>query len=404
MVYKCPNCGSFLKYNPATKLMECESCISMFTVAKLEDLAAKAAGKEEALKAASGIDISLENDDMFKRNRIECRIYRCLSCGADLIINDQESATYCAYCGQPTIVFDRVSNELKPDYIIPFSVTKEKALELIKKRLKNGNFVPSGLKSVDPELVRGIYIPYWLFDIHHRDIAYLKACRQDDDKKKRYFYYVRDGECEFKDLSLDATTALPDAASRRLEPYDMNELIPFDPAYLSGFYADRFDLDEGAMARFASERAREIFDAEIKKSVSAKNAEFCGHVPRAYIKRASYVLLPAWFVIFRYGNRKYTLMVNGQSMKVVGTVPFSKGGAALFFTLFAVILSAAFGVMALMLPHILLEELLSFAVVGFVLFSGFMLKKIHRLYGSISMGLKITGLKGTVSYVRERTR
>ena len=146
MILFCANCGKALVYNPEKRKMECPSCGSLYEADQIPEP---------------------ETEDT-----MECNIYTCTACGAELAVNGVESSTFCAYCGQPTIVFSRVSSEIKPNYILPFSITKEQAVASIRNQLKKGFFISNEIKNFSVERVRGIYIPYWLFDIHYADSQY----------------------------------------------------------------------------------------------------------------------------------------------------------------------------------------------------------------------------------------
>ena len=125
MTRKCNFCGGALKYDAELRMMVCEYCLGMVPVeetdeekelAKIDDVYAKKQTTEDEYVE---IYDPLQTDDF-----IECEIYTCKSCGAELVINDVEASTYCAYCGQPTIVFDRIAKRRRPKYIIPFSITQ----------------------------------------------------------------------------------------------------------------------------------------------------------------------------------------------------------------------------------------------------------------------------------------
>ena len=58
---------------------------------------------------------------------------------------------------------------------------------------------------------------------------------------------------------------------------------------------------------------------------------------------AEYALLPVWVYYYSYRGKKYTYYVNGQSGKVLGKTPVSKGkmlacGGGLWMLLFAVMM------------------------------------------------------------------
>ena len=54
--------------------------------------------------------------------------YTCPSCGAELVCDASTAATSCPYCGNPSIVPGRLSGAQKPDYIIPFRLSKADAV------------------------------------------------------------------------------------------------------------------------------------------------------------------------------------------------------------------------------------------------------------------------------------
>lgn len=64
----------------------------------------------------------------------------CSNCAGKLIFN--QASTFCVYCGNPAIVFSRVSKEYRPDGIIPFKITKQEALAKIRKRFEKNPIVP----------------------------------------------------------------------------------------------------------------------------------------------------------------------------------------------------------------------------------------------------------------------
>lgn len=332
MIYKCPNCGGALKYDPASKKMICEYCISYF---EPEEVSVKTeTGKDVQEEIAAGSEAAQLND--LDDDYMECNIYSCTSCGGELMVNGLETSTFCAYCGQPTIVFNRVSKELKPKYIIPFSVAKEQAITLIRDKFNSGFFVPDEIKNFETERIKGIYIPYWLCDMDYSDKQSLRG-RVGSGKNAKTRYFYRAARTSFKNMTLDASYRLSDETSQRLEPYDMHALEEFNTGYMSGYYADRYDVNQEDIKKIALIRGKQLFDMEVKRTVKASSVQIIDNRPEIQIKELKYVLLPAWFLTFRYENEAYTFLVNGQTGKVVGGVPFYKGNVILLVSLISCI-------------------------------------------------------------------
>ena len=318
MKIKCPSCNAALIFDATSGKMECKYCGCMFDVEDVADQESKQIEKENV-----------------KEETMECNIYSCTECGAELAVNGVEAATFCAYCGQPTIVFRRVSQEMRPKWIIPFKVQKEEAIEAIRARFRKGLFVPKEVKNFEIERVSGVYIPYWIYDTYYYDTQLIKGTVKNG-KFEKTMYYEREADCEFTKITLDASSKLSDESSQRLEPFYTDELLPFEVAYMSGYYADRFDQNGKVIREKARERTQEYFDGQMLASVKAYDCEIVDSNPKFEVKKEEYALFPAWFLSFRYKDKSYTMLVNGQTGKVVGTPPSDKKRVkASFISIFA---------------------------------------------------------------------
>lgn len=323
MIYNCPNCMAALIYNPQYGKLHCLSCNSTFETNAFEE-------KEKNEETIA----NRETDELKKAGIIdelmECNIYTCTACNAELAVNGVETSTFCAYCGQPTIVFNRVSSTKKPKYIIPFSITKEQAVSSIRNHLSKGSFVPPEIQNFSVERVRGIYIPYWLYDIRYFDEQYLSG-EVKSGKSTITKYYYRSATTTFYDVTMDASKQLNDESSQRLEPFDTVAVQDFEPSYLTGFYADCFDMSETEMESYARARCMQMFNQQIEKSIHASNIKLLKNAPKLEVLKTEYAMFPAWFLTFRYQDVPYTILVNGQTGKVVGAVPFTKAKVSMLF-------------------------------------------------------------------------
>ncbi len=76
--------------------------------------------------------------------------YTCPSCGAELICDETTAATSCPYCGNTTIVPGQLSGARKPDYIIPFKLSKEDAVAALKNHYKKKAPSAEGFLRAEP--------------------------------------------------------------------------------------------------------------------------------------------------------------------------------------------------------------------------------------------------------------
>lgn len=331
---------------------------------------------------------------------MECNIYTCTSCGAEVAINNVEASTFCSFCGQPTVVFNRVASQKKPKYIIPFSVTQDRAISLIRERLNKGFYVPEEIKNFEIERVRGIYIPFWLYDIYYHDSQYLKGT-VGSGKNSHTYYYFREAECDFNMLTLDASKQLNDETSQRLEPYRTEYIKDFSLEYLSGFYADTYDVKTSQLDGLALTRARTLFNKEVEKTINAHSISILKNNPEFRIKNTHYAMFPAWFLTFRYENIPYTLLVNGQTEKIIGGVPYDRAKVSSSFAVLAVVLT----VIATIAANILLmsgDEEAGKTILAILILSGACLFVGISNLKKVKESTELTSLSTTNKFVRDR--
>lgn len=92
------------------------------------------------------------------------RVYSCPSCGAQLIARRPRRRPR-AVLRQPTVIPEQFSGILKPDYILPFKLSKEDAVSALKQHYKGKLLLPKLFRDNNHiEELRGIYVPFWLFD------------------------------------------------------------------------------------------------------------------------------------------------------------------------------------------------------------------------------------------------
>ena len=400
MIYKCPNCNGALEYDPASDKMHCVHCGNDYFVWELDENAV-----EYHESVPSQIEIEEKKIDFTKERTIydepefiECKIYSCSTCGAELTVSDKEVSTYCAYCGQPTIVYNRVDKTQKPKFILPFKITKDEAENAIREKLRKGFFIPKAVKKFEAEQITGIYIPYFLYDITFYQKKFIKHNKTSD---------LVEADCNFVNVCQDASKSVEDELSYGLEPFDLTDLKEFEPGYLSGFYADRFDLSSRQLTQTVIRKCQQMFDDELGSRCEGTVADLNNALAEYAITNAEYAFLPVWFMTFRYKDRPYTMMVNGQTGKVAGTVPFRKVKVALVFLLLFIALGTpliAFGYWIFEgIRYYGSEGLLIWLTFLYVFFIGLSFGAAAvKKYKKLKANLAYTGNRNAENFVKER--
>ena len=336
--YQCPSCTGPLEYSAATGKLECEYCLSSFTPEEIEAFYAQ---KNERAEAAAQ---QVQQSDEWNAETV--RAYSCPSCGAELLCDVTTAATACPYCGNPTVVPGQFADTRKPDYLIPFKVEKEAAVAALKQHYKGKPLLPGSFASGNHlEEVKGVYVPFWLFDGEAKADVTFTATRSrvhttpnERITTTEHYRVERSGRVSFEKVPVDGSTKMPDTHMDAIEPFDYAQMEPFSMAYLPGFLADKYDVDAQGCAERAEERCRNSAIAAMEETVTGYST--CS-VQRADVQirqdHIHYALLPVWLLSTRWQDQNYLFAMNGQTGKLIGDLPVSKGRLALWFLgLFAV--------------------------------------------------------------------
>ena len=333
--HKCPNCNASINYNPKEKNWVCEYCGSKFT---LEELKANEKNFESTSVNESK---ELKKNKKEKEEEIELDEYLCQDCGAKIVADKNTAATFCVYCKNTAILKSRLIQEFEPSQIIPFANTKEDAIEAFKKVGKGRFLMPK--EFADPkniEEIKGIYIPFWLYSckmhgkvsgVGKRVTSYTSG---DYMYRKTDTYHVeRSGDFEFDKIPVDGSVRFNDAIMNSIEPFNYKELTKFNYSYLSGFLAEKYDVEQEEAKKITIDRAKETCYSDLSSTV-----HYTSFMPESKdneIKDESieYVLLPVWMVNIKYHEKLYTFAMNGQTGKMIGDIPYSPKKAFIFFTI-----------------------------------------------------------------------
>lgn len=269
--------------------------------------------------------------------------YNCPSCGAELICDETTAATSCPYCGNPTVVPGQFSGVLKPDYVIPFKVSKKEAIEKLKMHYKGRPYLPKSFKDDNHiEEIQGVYVPFWMFDGKASGEASYKATTSkvyekgdEEITETRHYEVSRAGSIGFEKIPVDASSKMPDDHMDSIEPYDYSGLKAFSTAYLPGFLADKYDVSVKDSQKRADTRCASTLEDALRGTVTGYDSCTLEH-KQIDLKRGKvhYALLPVWMLHTKWNGQDFLFAMNGQTGKMVGDLPTSKGK---FWGLFAAI-------------------------------------------------------------------
>ncbi|MBR6796676.1 MAG: hypothetical protein IKM53_04935 [Clostridia bacterium] len=348
--YKCPCCGGQIEFDSASQNMKCPYCDTEYEVETLksfDDVLNKEQGDNMTWETNAGTEWAEgETDGM--------RVYSCNSCGGEIVADATTAASSCPFCDNPVVMMGQFTGALKPDYVIPFKLDKEAAKKALKKHYEGKRLLPKVFKNENHiDEIKGVYVPFWLFDADVDANVRYKATRircwssGDYDFTETSFYSVlRAGNVGFERVPVDGSTKMADDLMESIEPFDFKDAVDFQTAYLSGYLADKYDVDSEQSITRANDRIKRSTENAFASTVQGYTSVMPEHTSiQLQNGKAKYALYPVWLLNTTWKGKKYTFAMNGQTGKFVGDLPVDKGAYKRWlFGLTAAIGAAAFAV------------------------------------------------------------
>lgn len=351
--YKCPNCGGSIEFNAGGQNMKCPYCDTEFDVAALKEY-------ELAMQEDTGdnFDWNVGGAEFSGSETEGMKVYTCQSCGGQIVADETTSASACPYCDSPVVMTGQFKGGLRPDVVIPFRIGKEAAEEALKNHLKGKFLLPRSFSSENRlEEIKGVYVPFWLFDCDAEAHMRYRATRINSWTSGNYrytetqhFLVTRDGEISFDKVPADGSTKMPDDFSQSVEPFDYSGCEVFSPAYLAGYLADKYDVTADQGAEIANKRIHNSTEAMFRNTVKGY-ASVTQETSNIRLKRgqALYALLPVWVLSTNYRGRIYRFAMNGQTGKFVGELPTDMKRLLLLFALITAAVTGLVFLLSIML-------------------------------------------------------
>ncbi len=376
--YPCPQCNAELVFDAAKGLMVCNYCGYQ---APVEQTGSMAEAHTQTQVDQAAVEEIQEHDLQEWIVRLahvegsgwgtETKSFKCRSCNAIVAVEPGVTATVCPFCGSHHVIAQEESSKLiRPESLVPFQVDQKTAIAKFRTWLGKSWFRPNEVKKIANNAearIQGVYLPFWTFDAQTFSRWWAEA---------GYYYYVTErytvmvnGRPEtrtrqvrkvrwqpasgtysefFDDVLVYATRSVNEKILQRIYPFDTKKLVPYRPQYLAGWRAEEYQIDlvEGWKI------GQSIIDERLR---AACGAQVPGDTYRNLRVQTQYsnltfkhVLLPVWIASYRFNEKVYHFMVNGQTGKVSGEAPISWWKVALVVFIVLVLLACMLLAMALL--------------------------------------------------------
>lgn len=331
--FPCAGCGAKLTFSPGTRELRCEHCGTRNEIAEND------ARVEEQDFAAFLATLEARQETM------EDEAVRCARCGAEQELPDHHFAAHCAFCGTAIVSRSYARRHVKPQSLVPFQVDRARAQDAFRRWVKGLWLAPGELKrhAQSDAALTGVYLPYWTYDcrtasdyqgergedyttqerVTTRDASGKAVTRMQPVVRTNWSPAAGHVERFHDDVLVMATESLPHGVRGAARAWDLKALVPYQPEFVSGYRAEayRIGLKDGFPL------AKETIDAEVQDAV---RRDIGGDRQRVHAVSTRYdevkfkhVLLPVWISAYRFRDKVYRFVVNGQTGEVAGESPVS---------------------------------------------------------------------------------
>lgn len=332
--FPCAQCGAMLRYRPGTSVLHCDYCGHDNPIEP--DEAAIIVEHDFRAALADGLNVEeTELGDTFK----------CDGCGAEVEKDPRLTAMDCPFCGHAMVVDAGSTRKIRPESLVPFQVDRAAARERFRGWIRRLWFAPRALKQMGHrhERLEGVYLPYWTYDTrattdytgqrgeHYWETEHYtttdangKTVRRSR-QVRRTRWYAASGTVRnaFDDLLVNASSTLPADLRAKLEGWDLAALMTFEEAYLSGFRAEVYQLRLEEGFDVARQLTVPAIRSTIRSDIGGDEQRISSMNCRYHDTTFKHLLLPVWLSSYRYRNKVYRFVINGQSGQVFGQRPYS---------------------------------------------------------------------------------
>lgn len=328
--FSCRTCGAQIVYTPGTTELRCGTCGS---VQRIEP-----EGTVDEHSYDEWADLHSKRVAM-----IGSQVLVCQNCGAQTETTD--IAGTCQFCGGVLVAATQPEGLVAPEAVVPFHLDKPRANQAFAAWVRTRRFAPSALRKVgSTEAIQGTYIPHWTYDAqtetdydgqrgdyyyttHTRTVSDGKGGTRTETYQQRHTRWrgasghVARG---FDDVVVPASHRLDEETLEKMGPWTLGDARAFQPDYLAGYSALRYDVDPDTGLGYAKQRMESVVEGDVRQDIGGDEQRIEVMQVRYHATMFKLMLLPLWIASYVFGGKTFQVLVNANTGEVVGDRPYSK--------------------------------------------------------------------------------
>jgi len=275
------------------------------------------------------------------------KILQCKTCGAEVATDPNQRSYVCPFCDSTYVVevpADQ-SGRQRPEFAIGFAITPEQAQEKFGEWLKENSWYRPGDLAVASiaDKMKGVYLPFWSFSMlaqsHWQaqigEHWYRTEHYTTTDAKGNVQHHTRQvQETEWWPLSgrhhryysgflVSGSRGLPQDQSLRIQPFNLPALKRYEPYFLAGWLAEEYSVARDEALKLCREEFYRQEKANIAAFLPGDTHSGLALETEFSQENSDLCLLPIYILSYRYQDKVYRFLLNGQTGKYAGDKPVS---------------------------------------------------------------------------------
>jgi predicted RNA-binding Zn-ribbon protein involved in translation (DUF1610 family) len=264
-----------------------------------------------------------ESHDL-NRLATEARNFQCRSCGATMNYDASAQALKCPFCGSIDLAEDTNSRGiLAPEFILPFALDRAEAEHRLRLWLGSSFWHPTDLRTAAALTdLRPVYVPFWVFEVDADCHWTADSDRTPPGSRSGWFPIFGSRQSHYRNLWIHAGAAVTLREIYAISPFDPTTAVPPEGIDLRDVTVEQFSVAR-RYARPEAQRLVEALEAQdIAREVPGRERNV--HVNILLHDGTSHAALaPIYILAYRYRNRLFRCVINGQTAAITGTSPVS---------------------------------------------------------------------------------
>jgi hypothetical protein len=288
----------------------CESCGGLVDV-------------EDVFCANCGRTVADHRPTELKKLSIAAKNFQCKGCGASMNYDASAQTLKCPFCGSLDLIEDKTEGILAPECVIPFDIDQAGAQARLRDWLGSSFWHPNDLRTAAQLTeLNAVFVPFWIFKT--RVSCHWTADTDQVPWGANASWYPISGHCahDFDSVWIPASGGVSERHLSAICPFDARAAVAPDRLKFEGVTVEQFTVSR----RYARPKVQAYLEGAESQIVDreAPGSQRNIHVNLLMEGTESQAALaPLYILAYRYRDRVYQFLINGQNGKSTGTAPIS---------------------------------------------------------------------------------